>query len=503
MLQNVAKDPRHSRPNSEPSSISGATALSELPTDLQTSEKFVLSLLNRRAGIEVLNHLVAIDPADLNRTGRVDYLSALEKQSAWLNELLQRAIVAVAGDEPTKAENLWTGVDEAEREEVAAALRLSGNTAQSRIDVARILVNNLPNTCSALASGEISSAHATVIARESAAAIDKGINPILIEQIELEALAHSEFHTPAQVANKVRTLLAQVAPAAFEEAVEYARDCRRVNLYPEADGMATLVALLPAPDAQTIMLAIDKLARRFQEADRSTIGRFENGSHSSRGATAAQSVEVPSVSGADAGAGAEPEIDHPAAMKTIDAYRADALTLFATNYLATSEDDSLNHRRPVTLNLTMDLPTALGLAENPGQLAGFGPIPASVARELAADAKWRRFITEPVTGALLDYGRLIYEPPQPLVDFLLARDRTCRFPGCRQPGRLADIDHADPWEAGGSTNLENLGLLCRRHHRLKTHGGWKLESFADGSCEWLSPVGKKYQVPARPISETV
>ncbi|MEI6217151.1 MAG: DUF222 domain-containing protein, partial [Actinomycetes bacterium] len=217
-----------------------------------------------------MDQLVTIDPADLNRTGRIDYLSALEKQSAWLNELLQRAIVAVAGDEPTKAENLWTGVDEAERDEVAAALRLSGNTAQSRIDVARTLVNNLPNTCSALASGEISSAHATVIARESAAAIDKGINPILIEQIELEALAHSEFHTPAQVANKVRTLLAQVAPAAFEEAVEYARDCRRVNLYPEADGMATLVALLPAPDAQTIMLAIDKLARKFQERDRET-----------------------------------------------------------------------------------------------------------------------------------------------------------------------------------------------------------------------------------------
>ena len=473
MLQNVAKDLRHSRPNSEPSSISSATSLSVLPSPAQTSEKFVLSLLNQRAGIEVLDQLVTIDPADLNRTGRIDYLSALEKQSAWLNELLQRAIVAVAGDEPTKAENLWTGVDEAERDEVAAALRLSGNTAQSRIDVARTLVNNLPNTCSALASGEISSAHATVIARESAAAIDKGINPILIEQIELEALAHSEFHTPAQVANKVRTLLAQVAPAAFEEAVEYARDCRRVNLYPEADGMATLVALLPAPDAQTIMLAIDKLARKFQERDRET------------------------------SAGIDTVRETSATFKTIDAYRADALTLFATNYLATSADESLNHRRPVTLNLTMDLPTALGLAENPGQLAGFGPIPASVARELAADAKWRRFITEPVTGALLDYGRLIYEPPQPLVDFLLARDRTCRFPGCRQPGRLADIDHADPWESGGSTNLENLGLLCRRHHRLKTHGGWKLESFADGSCEWLSPSGKKYQVPARPISEAV
>ena len=119
------------------------------------------------------------------------------------------------------------------------------------------------------------------------------------------------------------------------------------------------------------------------------------------------------------------------------------------------------------------------------------------------DAKWRRFITEPVSGVLLDYGRFTYEPPQALVDFLLARDRTCRFPGCRQPARTADIDHAQPWEEGGHTSLENLGLLCRRHHRLKTHGNWRLESHPDGSCEWTSPAGKKYSVPARPIGEAV
>ncbi|MFM7948975.1 MAG: hypothetical protein ACKO75_01240, partial [Actinomycetales bacterium] len=49
----------------------------------------------------------------------------------------------------------------------------------------------------------------------------------------------------------------------------------------------------------------------------------------------------------------------------------------------------------------------------------------------------------------------------------------------------------------------NLGFLCRRHHRLKTHGGWKLESFADGSCKWRSPEGKNYFVPARPLSRPI
>ena len=86
--------------------------------------------------------------------------------------------------------------------------------------------------------------------------------------------------------------------------------------------------------------------------------------------------------------------------------RADALTQLAAAYLSTSIDELLNHRRPVTVNLTIDLPTLLGLANNPGQLAGYGAIPASVARELAADGKWRRFITDPITGNLIVSGNV-------------------------------------------------------------------------------------------------
>jgi hypothetical protein len=46
-------------------------------------------------------------------------------------------------------------------------------------------------------------------------------------------------------------------------------------------------------------------------------------------------------------------------------------------------------------------------------------------------------------------------------------------------------------------------LLCRRHHRMKTHGGWSLESNPDGSCLWKSPVGKQFFVPARPFLDAV
>jgi hypothetical protein len=170
---------------------------------------------------------------------------------------MQRAIVAVAGISEGKSDGPFTGVDEAEREDVSSALRLSAGTAQMRIDVARTLVNHLPNTCSALATGELSAAHATVIARETAAAIRDGLSEFAIFSIEEKAIAHAEFHTPSQVAQQVRSSIAKFAPATFEEVVEKARDSRRVSCYNDVDGMSTVVAILPAEDAQTVMKAIE------------------------------------------------------------------------------------------------------------------------------------------------------------------------------------------------------------------------------------------------------
>jgi hypothetical protein len=430
----------------------------------------IVELLSAMPGIATLTALVAINPQKLSPSDRIDYLTALERQTGWLQALMQRAIVAVAGCDSSKPNGTdpFFGVDDAEREDISTALRLAPTTAQSRIDVARTLINHLPNTCSALATGEISPSHATVIAKETAAAIRDGLPESAIFEIEQRAIAHAEFHTPGQVANQVRTTIARISPETFEEVVARARDTRKVSCYTESDGISTIVAILPAADAQIVMNSIESFIR-------------------------AANTEQ----GADANLEANPD------KRSADMKRADALTAIASAYLASAAETVTPHRRPISVNVTIDLPTLLGLAENPGQLAGYGAIPASVARELAADGKWKRFITDPQTGNLLDYGRQSYEPPQALIDFLIARDRTCRFPGCRRSAALSDIDHAQSWETGGGTSPENLGALCRRHHRLKTHDGWTVVSRADGSCTWTSPLGKIYLTPARPICETI
>ena len=496
----------------------------------ETLDSRATELLNSVPGIETLTALVAIDPEDLSRGARVDYLSAVERQTGWLQALIQRAIVAVAGSEPSQADGIYEGVDDAEREDISAALRMSGNSAQYKIDIARSLINTLPNTCSALATGEISPAHANVIARETAAAIREGLPVEAIARIEESAIAHAEFHTPAQVGNKVRTMLAQVAPKEFEEIVVRARETRKVSMYRESDGMATVVAILPAEDAQTVMSAIENFVIRANRRDEEArnhaakaeiiraafLGRapsiYDSAKRSSGAGVSGAGVSGAGVSGA--GVSGEqikmtPEEEAAFAheyvpdFRTMDMKRADALSEIAGIAVSLSEDEAKSHRRSVSVNVTIDLPTLLGLNENPGQLAGYGVLPAQIMRALAGEGKWRRFITDPNTGTLLDYGRDSYQPPQDLVDYLIARDRTCRFPGCRQSAARADIDHAEAWEDGGETSAANLGALCRRHHRMKTHGGWKLTSNEDGSCNWESPDGHRYFVPARPIMDAV
>ena len=54
---------------------------------------------------------------------------------------------------------------------------------------------------------------------------------------------------------------------------------------------------------------------------------------------------------------------------------------------------------------------------------------------------------------------------------------------------------------GGATSLENLVLLCRRHHRAVHEGGFDLVRHRDGRVTFLRPDGTKFEaVPAPPIT---
>ena len=147
-------------------------------------------------------------------------------------------------------------------------------------------------------------------------------------------------------------------------------------------------------------------------------------------------------------------------------------------------------RRP---HIMVTVPAAtLNGGNQPGYLAGHGPITAGQARVIAADGDLTRLICDPTTGALLDYGRTRYRPPDILRDFVHTRDRTCVTPGCRAPAARTDIDHVTPYQpgqsVGGPTDVDNLASLCRHHHRAKDGGGSRLRHHPHtGHWTWTTP----------------
>lgn len=427
-----------------------------------------IDLLERRAGVNtdvvddatILEHLAceepgplslmlleSMDPATLDFDGRLNYAKAWDRQQRWATARAQNALVHVLIDDLPDDDDL-IALEMSQRADMAAVtLQWPPVTASGRLDQALRLVTELPGTFAMLTAGEISFRHAELIAD---ATIGLESSDMLL--VEASVLEKSIGQTPAEFGRAARRAAAAVAPHIAEQKHEAAVAGRCVRRRPGRDYMVDLVATLPPVDAETVYLALDAVARKSLAAD---------GDKSIR----------------------------------MDARRADALVGWAVAALADPTLPKLQGR-PVVLHVVTDLPTMLGLAENPADLLGYGTIPGSVARILAGDANWRRWIVDPVTGHLLDFGHRVYRPPQELKNFLIARDKVCRFPGCSMASERCDQDHGYPYDKGGDTSSCNCHCLCRRHHILKTTGGWKLECDGDGSLTWISPGGQQFFVPA-------
>ena len=97
---------------------------------------------------------------------------------------------------------------------------------------------------------------------------------------------------------------------------------------------------------------------------------------------------------------------------------------------------------------------------------------------------FRRLVVDPDTGWLLQRRRHDL-PARPAPGPNRPQEGPALpLPGCATAARFCDLDHVIPFPVG-RTVLANLACLCRRHHRLKTHGHWSLSMSPDGVCTWV------------------
>lgn len=328
--------------------------------------------------------------------------------------------------------------------ELAVACRVSDRTMATRLAEAELMVTAFPSTVDALAEGTITLGHARVIAEHGAVVADAACRA----RYEETVLDRAVEVTPGRLRRVAQLAAAKLGEVSFEERHRAARENRSVLVTELADGMSQIIHTLPTVFAEA---AWDRLTQQ------------------------AKAVLVASP-------------DDP---RTMDQIRSD----LATELLLTGEPSGCAdapHAAGIGIRaeVSIIIPalTLLGLDAEPATIVGRGPIGLDDARRMAAGVpSLIRILTHPVSDMVLAVDT--YRPSEQLRRFLRIRDGRCRFPSCnRHPGRC-DIDHTVDAHLGGPTEVGNLACLCRNHHTLKHHGGWKVRQTSPGVLEWTGPHG--------------
>jgi hypothetical protein len=129
-----------------------------------------------------------------------------------------------------------------------------------------------------------------------------------------------------------------------------------------------------------------------------------------------------------------------------------------------------------------------------------GPVSPATARRIACDAEFFRIVLDPRNGLPLDVGSAYRIVPPWIRKAVLARDRTCRWPGCDAPRAWLDIHHVMPWAIYHRTTVDECLALCRFHHVRVHDCGWGLEfDVRSGQVTITRPDGRPYELgPSQP-----
>jgi hypothetical protein len=390
--------------------------------------------------------LASIDVDAVSGYDRVVVLRAQQRMASHVQAQVYAAMAAVAdhmdealfADDPELA---W----EASATEIRAALRLTRRAAESELDMAIGVRRRLPRVWSALSEGSIDGRRARVILA--------GVSPLDAEtarRVVDAVIDDAPRLTTGELAARLRRLCIQIEPESAQKRYAEAVEGRRVVVEASPEGTAHLLGLdLPPHRVAAISRRIDRLAKSLKRAG-------------------------------------DP--------RGVDQIRADVYL----DLLAGLHQDT----KGGVVELHVDLDTLTRLAETPGEIAGYGPIIADIARQVAEaqpQGQWRYTVTDPQTGLPVAHGTTRRRPSATQRRQVETRDRVCYFPGCRQPATQCDLDHRTPWAQSHRTSTDGLDAGCRHDHVTVRHRlGWTHQPLPGGDHLWTSPLGHQYTKSGRP-----
>ena len=371
---------------------------------------------------------------------------------------------------------------------LAPVLRLSPRSARRRYETARTLVGLLPRTLAAMRAGDLEPHRAQQVVDEVptndpgvCAAVERALFPKIVDK------------PTSRVGSLARLAVAAADPAAAADKAEQAHLGRFVFAGPSGlPGLMRLEAEVEAGKGRQVWAAIEELAAGYLKddvaatMDQARADALVDLVLANVSVTTVVDLALPAgfASGAPAGAGSCSRCGRGSVLEdAATGALVDADQQNASQDIAGQSVDTVAERdagRSNVLRLLSGLPKAGVLDHRVGTLTS-----ATIERILAdPDTVFRRLVVDPDTGWLLDAGATTYQPGRHLARTVRKRDLHCRFPGCATAARFCDLDHVIPFPIGLSV-LRNLACLCRRHHRLKTHGHWSLAMSPDGICTWV------------------
>jgi hypothetical protein len=346
--------------------------------------------------------------------------------------------------------------------------------AASAIETAKSLAD-MPALDDAFRSGELSSDKAAEVALAAGADSSK-------EQELVDLARKGSLRALRERADQVRA--AAAAKQDGEAAYEAIRSSRRCRTWTGRDGAVCVEARLTPDDGAVVVDAITtERDRIFKQARRAGLrerpeayaadGLVDLVRRGSRAPARGERDEEADAGAAEAGAGAEERPPRRDAASDDGPPRAAA--------------PAPRYRSSGTVHLRVDLAALRRGHLEDGELCeipGVGHVPVSVARRVLGDHLLKVIVTDGVDiRTVCHLGRAV---PAHLRTALEERDPVCVVPFCNVASGL-EIDHRlVPFADGGPASLENLARLCKVHHYLKTHRGFRLEG-GPGAWEWIPP----------------
>ena len=390
----------------------------------------------------VLGALLAVIEVDrLGEADRVRFLRASERMVAFQQAASYRAMTAISDAYAPLT------VDPAEAEagavlEIRAALRWTRRAAESELAVAHDLRVRLPQVHQALAEGRLDRRRAQLFVRHT-----EHLTVGQARTVTDTLIGEADRWTTGQLTERIRRACISADPADACNRYRRAVRSRRLQSWSNPDGTVTISGLeLDAVRAQQALEGINRHARHLKTA-------------------------------------AEP--------RSMDQLRAD---IFLDLLCGTTGPAG------GSIHITVDLATLTALSEEPGELAGYGPVIADIARHTTrtlTDSLWTFTVTDPVTGLPVVDGHTRRRPTASQRRRVQRRSDRCIAPGCRMPAIGLDLDHRHGWAETGVTDSQDLVPLCRHDHCTRHQTGWRYTPIGDGDHYWTSPLGTHYTTSGR------